>query len=124
MSPPTTPTTPISQASTKFDLDVSVKFGTESYMSLDDAKSLRKRALDRAQQASTSQDILIFLVAFRVLNALSIRTFFQPDEFFQSLEPAWAIAFGPDSGAWITWVSFFVYPDYLRLLSRRTGVEE
>ncbi|MCJ1227556.1 glycosylphosphatidylinositol anchor biosynthesis [Toensbergia leucococca] len=63
----------------------------------------RRRALDRAQEAATSQDILLFLIAFRILNALSIKTFFQPDEYFQSLEPAWQIAFGEDSGAWITW---------------------
>ena len=66
----------------------------------------RRRALDRAQEAATSQDILLFLIAFRILNALSIKTFFQPDEYFQSLEPAWQIAFGEDSGAWITWVSW------------------
>ncbi|KAI9671551.1 MAG: hypothetical protein M1817_003603 [Caeruleum heppii] len=47
--------------------------------------------------------ILLFLVAFRLANALIIKTFFQPDEFFQALEPAWAIAFGEQSGAWITW---------------------
>ncbi|KAH8171964.1 alg9-like mannosyltransferase family protein [Sarocladium implicatum] len=39
----------------------------------------------------------------RLLNALTLTTFFQPDEFFQSLEPAWDLAFGPKSGAWITW---------------------
>lgn len=44
------------------------------------------------------------LLAFRIVNALSIKTFFQPDEYFQSLEPAWRIAFGADSGAWTTWV--------------------
>ena len=44
------------------------------------------------------------LLAFRLLNALTLSTFFQPDEYFQSLEPAWALAFGPDSHAWITWV--------------------
>lgn len=54
--------------------------------------------------ADTSHNILLFLIAFRIVNALSVRTFFQPDEFFQSLEPAWEIAFGKDSGAWITWV--------------------
>ncbi|KAI9739610.1 MAG: hypothetical protein M1834_006328 [Cirrosporium novae-zelandiae] len=48
-------------------------------------------------------DLLLFLVAFRILNALSISTFFQPDEYFQSLEPAWKMAFGEESGAWITW---------------------
>ncbi|KAI4739829.1 hypothetical protein E4T50_09715 [Aureobasidium sp. EXF-12298] len=48
-------------------------------------------------------NVLYFLLAFRICNALLIRTFFQPDEYFQSLEPAWDIAFGPFSGAWITW---------------------
>ncbi|USP76583.1 glycosyltransferase family 22 protein [Curvularia clavata] len=43
------------------------------------------------------------LLAFRLANALTLRTFFQPDEFFQSLEPAWHLAFGPASNAWITW---------------------
>jgi phosphatidylinositol glycan class B len=36
---------------------------------------------------------------------LTLRTFFQPDEFFQSLEPAWQLAFGDTSNAWITWVN-------------------
>ncbi|GAB7342094.1 hypothetical protein MBLNU457_g0370t1 [Dothideomycetes sp. NU457] len=49
------------------------------------------------------QKVLLSLIAFRVCNALVIRTFFQPDEYFQSLEPAWQLAFGNDSGAWITW---------------------
>jgi hypothetical protein len=48
--------------------------------------------------------VLGILLALRITNALSIKTFFQPDEYFQSLEPAWQIAFGADSGAWITWV--------------------
>lgn len=48
--------------------------------------------------------ILFLLFAFRTINALAVRTFFQPDEYFQSLEPAWATAFGSESGAWITWV--------------------
>ncbi|TQW00440.1 hypothetical protein V2A60_001520 [Cordyceps javanica] len=39
----------------------------------------------------------------RLVNALSIATFFQPDEYFQSLEPAWKLAFGSESGAWLTW---------------------
>ena len=69
-----------------------------------DHQALRQRALRHAQHAVTSRDVFLFLVAFRVLNALSIKTFFQPDEYFQSLEPAWQIAFGSDSGAWITWV--------------------
>lgn len=51
------------------------------------------------------RNILLFLIAYRLVNAFAVRTFFQPDEYFQSLEPAWEIAFGKDQGAWITWVS-------------------
>ncbi|KAF7591183.1 glycosylphosphatidylinositol anchor biosynthesis [Aspergillus hancockii] len=47
--------------------------------------------------------VILFLIAFRLVNAVSLRTFFQPDEFFQSLEPAWQTAFGENHGAWITW---------------------
>lgn len=61
-----------------------------------------------SQPPSPATKILLFLVAFRLLNAFVVRTFFQPDEFFQSLEPAWQIAFGQgegkDQGAWVTWV--------------------
>lgn len=59
-----------------------------------------------AEMSDSSQWLLVFsaLLAFRIVNALTIKTFFQPDEYFQALEPAWKIAFGADSGAWITWV--------------------
>ncbi|KAG5980698.1 glycosylphosphatidylinositol anchor biosynthesis [Claviceps digitariae] len=63
--------------------------------------------------ATTTSDILrnqrnrpIFLqnlIIIRLINAWWVNTFFQPDEFFQSLEPAWQLAFGPNSGAWLTW---------------------
>ncbi|KAL8725114.1 MAG: hypothetical protein Q9166_007556 [cf. Caloplaca sp. 2 TL-2023] len=86
----------LSQASTAFESDVP--------QDLDDHKSRRRAALQHVKEVTTLQDILLFLIAFRILNALSIRTFFQPDEYFQSLEPAWEIAFGASSGAWITWV--------------------
>ena len=49
--------------------------------------------------------VFALLLAFRIVNALTLRTFFQPDEFFQSLEPAWQLAFGGASHAWITWVT-------------------
>lgn len=99
--------TPTSESSTKV--------GSDSSMLLDEPKSLRKRAFERAQQVTTAQDILLFLIAFRILNALSIRTFFQPDEYFQSLEPAWQIAFGKDSGAWITWVGIQLQRTMIRI---------
>jgi hypothetical protein len=49
--------------------------------------------------------VFALLLALRIVNALTLRTFFQPDEFFQSLEPAWQLAFGDTSNAWITWVN-------------------
>ncbi|KAE8351147.1 putative mannosyltransferase [Aspergillus coremiiformis] len=52
---------------------------------------------------TSTSHVFLFLIAFRLLNALALRTFFQPDEFFQSLEPAWQTVFGEDHGAWITW---------------------
>ncbi|KAK4123929.1 glycosyltransferase family 22 protein [Parathielavia appendiculata] len=53
--------------------------------------------------AAQVEDVLTLLLVFRFINALCVRTFFQPDEYFQALEPAWSIAFGPNSGAWLTW---------------------
>lgn len=55
---------------------------------------------------SAGKDLGVFvaLLFARLINALAVKTFFQPDEYFQSLEPAWQAAFGDGSGAWITWV--------------------
>lgn len=61
------------------------------------------RPLSDTHRAPT-QNVLVLLLAFRIVNALTLNTFFQPDEYFQSLEPAWQLAFGPSSGAWMTWV--------------------
>lgn len=44
--------------------------------------------------------MLGYLVAFRIVNALLCTTFFQPDEFFQSLEVAHRLVFGY---GWQTW---------------------
>ncbi|KAI6800842.1 glycosyltransferase family 22 protein [Hortaea werneckii] len=52
---------------------------------------------------STLWTVYFLLLAWRYINAANLRTFFQPDEYFQALEPAWNLAFGPESGAWITW---------------------
>ena len=54
--------------------------------------------------APSARRVLASLVLLRLLNAALVWTFFQPDEYFQSLEPAWAAAFGADSGAYTTWV--------------------
>ncbi|KAJ5550397.1 GPI mannosyltransferase [Penicillium sp. DV-2018c] len=55
------------------------------------------------QYPSPTRTVLLYLIGFRLVNAFVVRTFFQPDEYFQSLEPAWATAFGQDQGAWVTW---------------------
>lgn len=44
--------------------------------------------------------LLGYLFAFRIANALLCTTFFQPDEFFQSLEVAHRLVFGY---GWQTW---------------------
>ncbi|KAI1638852.1 Alg9-like mannosyltransferase family-domain-containing protein [Biscogniauxia mediterranea] len=53
--------------------------------------------------ATQTREALTVIFAFRFINALCVRTFFQPDEYFQALEPAWHMIFGDDSGAWLTW---------------------
>lgn len=92
----------LSQASTAFE--------HEAPQAQDDQKTPRRPVLRRVREIAASEDVLLFLIAFRIVNALSIRTFFQPDEYFQSLEPAWEIAFGANSGAWITWVCEMMLP--------------
>jgi GPI mannosyltransferase 3 len=57
-----------------------------------------------ARSAGDRHVLFALVLAFRLLDALALRTFFQPDEFFQALEPAWELAFGTESGAWLTWV--------------------
>lgn len=71
--------------------------------------------------AQTVKDVRQLLIVFRCINALCIWTFFQPDEYFQSLEPAWQMAFGPDSGAWITWARTPECLDYTPLTPIRSG---
>jgi hypothetical protein len=67
--------------------------------------------------------VFALLLAFRIVNALTLRTFFQPDEYFQSLEPAWQLAFGEAGDAWITWVMFPLTLSTAVYLMARAGVE-
>ncbi|KAK4496690.1 hypothetical protein PRZ48_012672 [Zasmidium cellare] len=68
-------------------------------------KKTQKPTTTSTFRPSWSTHIAIFssLFVFRVINAHLVQTFFQPDEYFQALEPAWQMAFGEGSGAWITW---------------------
>lgn len=54
--------------------------------------------------AGQTQETLAVIFAWRLINALCVRTFFQPDEYFQALEPAWQLVYGNGSGSWLTWV--------------------
>ncbi|KAK8089458.1 hypothetical protein PG997_004419 [Apiospora hydei] len=69
----------------------------------DVASASTARPVAESRRAQQVRDALPMLFGFRLLNALCLRTFFQPDEYFQALEPAWRIAFGADSGPWMTW---------------------
>ncbi|KAI9728739.1 MAG: glycosylphosphatidylinositol anchor biosynthesis [Chrysothrix sp. TS-e1954] len=65
-----------------------------------------------------SRDVLIALIGLRLVNALTLATFFQPDEYYQALEPAWRMTFGGQSGAWITWewdhqLRSAIYPSFI-----------
>lgn len=66
--------------------------------------TLDKPSGPQAALTAQSRDILAFFLIFRLINALCVHTFFQPDEYFQALEPAWDMAFNGESGAWLTWV--------------------
>ncbi|KAL6707916.1 glycosylphosphatidylinositol anchor biosynthesis [Coniothyrium glycines] len=63
----------------------------------------RPRPTDYREICDSALGVFSLLLAVRIVNALALRTFFQPDEFFQSLEPAWHLAAGTASSAWITW---------------------
>ncbi|KAM0157005.1 hypothetical protein ACHAQE_006169 [Botrytis cinerea] len=64
---------------------------------------IQENGLHALVNIQTAKDIWTFLLVFRVFNSFLVKTFFQPDEYFQALEPAWEMAFGEGSGAWITW---------------------
>ncbi|KAI1823053.1 glycosyltransferase family 22 protein [Xylaria intraflava] len=53
--------------------------------------------------ATQARETLAVIFAVRFVNALCVRTFFQPDEYFQVLEPAWQLFYGDNGGAWLTW---------------------
>lgn len=71
------------------------------------AREVRRdeRGIANEVREQQKRDIWVVALGVRILCAFTISTFFQPDEYFQSLEPAWELAFGKSSGAWITWVS-------------------
>lgn len=84
---------------------------------LDHAPTSRAASSSRRASASTSTlirptvsawHVFLLLLGYRIVNALVLRTLYVPDEYYQSLEPAWQLAFGPRAGAWITWVRWLM----------------
>ncbi|CAK7265645.1 glycosylphosphatidylinositol anchor biosynthesis [Sporothrix epigloea] len=59
--------------------------------------------LHREVVDAQATDVMSTVLALRWVASFAVRTFFQPDEYFQALEPAWQLAHGPASGAWLTW---------------------
>lgn len=90
-----------------------------------DFAAYNETGLHRFVTDQTIKDVFFVMLFVRLANSLCMKTFFQPDEYFQVLEPAWQMAFGPDSGAWITWVSttlLLLEDDTVQVLtSRRNG---
>jgi phosphatidylinositol glycan class B len=70
--------------------------------------TVSRKVLDEDRNQRNRSVVLRDIIVIRLINAWWIATFFQPDEFFQSLEPAWNLAFGSQSGAWLTWVCYFL----------------
>lgn len=84
-----------------------VIFGIWRILSNPSTAAMATKPQERSKYGSSRRpdtSMLLLLLAARAINALAVKTFFQPDEYFQSLEPAWQAAFGHESGAWITWV--------------------
>lgn len=69
------------------------------------AATYASAAVTAVRQQFKRHPIWWCLVGFRTVDALVQTSYFQPDEYFQALEPAWQMVFGERSGAWITWVS-------------------
>lgn len=67
---------------------------------------------DDTQTLLLDKRIILALICIRVFNALTITTFFQPDEYYQSLEPAWKLVYGYGETTW-EWrqgIRGFLYP--------------
>jgi hypothetical protein len=67
---------------------------------------------DNGQSLLLDRRLFFALVLIRVFNALTICTFFQPDEYYQSLEPAWKLVhgYGETTWEWDEAIRGFLYP--------------
>lgn len=81
---------------------------------------------DTDMNTNTSRTLTLFpvIVVFRVLNAVFTRSYFQADEFWQSLEPAHYMAFGYGELTWEWQVGLrsYAFPLIFELVYRFCGV--
>lgn len=103
-SPPTGPSSPLQQSPPP-----SLGYPLSNCPMPPTSDSARATTLPTSYRDSTLA-VFALLLALRTVNAWTLRSFFQPDEFFQSLEPAWQLAFGDTAHACITWVNFAPLP--------------
>lgn len=107
MAPPTSPAAPASSggsarpAAKPSNVQIPSKEQLEANYRI--AAAASAGTLHHEVADAQSMDVVWALLALRWVCAFVVRTFFQPDEYFQALEPAWQLAHGPASGAWITW---------------------
>jgi len=90
----------------------------------------RPAAADEGQTMLGSNGrIFLALVLIRLINSLTICTFFQPDEYYQSLEPAWKFVFGYGETTW-EWkegVRGFFYPSlfaFVWWIAKTVGIQD
>lgn len=92
---------------------------------------IKRRATppDDAKILLLDRRIILALLCIRVVNALTICTFFQPDEYYQSLEPAWKLVYGYGETTW-EWkegIRGFMYPSLFAVVwwvARLIGLDD
>ena len=80
----------------------------------------RPPSLDDSTVLFQDRRIFFTLLCLRIFNALTICTFFQPDEYYQSLEPAWNVVYGYGEITW-EWkevIRGFMYPSIFAIAWR------
>ena len=85
----------------------------EEVVAKDEQVAVQKIEKQKTQYESLPKPLVIqYLILLRLINAFTVNTFFQPDEYFQSLEPAHQFAFGYGdlTWEWIDQLRSFNYP--------------
>ncbi|KAL9082737.1 MAG: hypothetical protein Q9159_006197 [Coniocarpon cinnabarinum] len=94
--------------------------GTEHPQGAPEAPKKLPTILHQDVRKQRQYDIALLIGAVRTLSLLLTWTFFQPDEYYQSLEPGWEMAFGRGSGAWITWLAVHLLSPWLFFAGTRS----